>query len=57
MIRYTEDAVLPRLTNAIEEMRQEDAEAARKVSKTFGLRPRPHVPVIPAVDDNVESAV
>jgi hypothetical protein len=57
MIRYTEEAVLPRLTNAIEEVRQKDAEAARKVSKTVGLRARPHLPIIPAIDDSIEASV
>ena len=56
MIRYTEEAVLPRLTDAIEEVRQEDAEAARKVSKTVGLHARPHLPVISTIDDSVVDA-
>jgi radical SAM superfamily enzyme YgiQ (UPF0313 family) len=51
MIRYTEEAVLPRLTNAIEEVRQEDAEAARKVGKAMGPLPRPNLAVIPAIID------
>jgi hypothetical protein len=56
MIRYTQEAVLPRLTSAIEEVRQEDAEAAHKVGQTLELRPRSHLPVIPAGDAVVQAA-
>jgi hypothetical protein len=65
MIRYTQEAVLPRLTSAIEEVRQENAEAAEKASKALGLRALRHLPVIPApapapapaIDDSVQAAV
>jgi hypothetical protein len=57
MIRYTEEAVLPRLTDAIEEVRQEDAEAAQKLGKSHALRALRHLPVVAAVDDRTQAAV
>jgi hypothetical protein len=56
MIRYTQEAVLPRLTSAIEEVRQEDAEAARKVGQPLALRPRSPQSVIPAGNAVVQAA-
>jgi hypothetical protein len=55
MIRYTAETVLPRLAGAIAEVRQEDAEAERKISKGMGLRPRPHLPVVSAGEDVVQA--
>jgi len=55
MIRYTEEAVLPRLTSAMEEVRREDAKAERMAG--HAMEPRPHLPVIPTIDDSVQSAV
>ena len=55
MIRYTKEAVLPRLTEAIEEVRQEDAEAAQKASKAHrALRLQP---VVTSVQDRAQAAV
>jgi hypothetical protein len=56
MIRYTQEAVLPRLASAIEEVRQEEAEAARKVGQTLALRPRSPQSVIPAGNAVVQAA-
>jgi radical SAM superfamily enzyme YgiQ (UPF0313 family) len=56
MIRYTEEAVLPRLTDAIEEVRREDAEAAQKASKAYALRALRHLPIVAAVDDRAQAA-
>ena len=55
MIRYTQEAVLPRLTSAIEEVRQEDAEAAQRASKAIGPRALRHLPVIPVIDDRAQA--
>ncbi|HEX7506505.1 MAG TPA: DUF4070 domain-containing protein, partial [Polyangia bacterium] len=55
MIRYTKEAVLPRLSEAIEEVRQEVAEAAQKASKAHrALRPQP---VVTPVQDRAQVAV
>jgi radical SAM superfamily enzyme YgiQ (UPF0313 family) len=55
MIRYTQEAVLPRLTSAIEEVRQEDAEAAQRASNAHGPRALRHLPVIPAIDERAQA--
>ncbi len=57
MIRYTEEAVLPRLADAIEEVRQEDAEAARKANKTHAVHALRHLPLVDALDDRAQAAV
>jgi hypothetical protein len=57
MIRYTQEAVLPRLTDAIEEVRQEEAAAAQKSSKAHNLRTtlRP-LPVVNDQGDRAQAA-
>ena len=57
MIRYTGEAVLPRLTSAIEEVRQEEAEAARQAGKAHGHRGPRHIPILAEVDNNAQAAV
>jgi len=54
MIRYTQEAVLPRLTDAIEEVRQENAQADQKARRA--VRALRHLPVVPAIDDSAQAA-
>ena len=57
MIRYTHEAVLPRLADAIEEVRLEDAAAAQQAGKMHSLRALRHLPVVAAPDDRAQAAV
>ncbi len=54
MIRYTAEAVLPRLDLAIEDARREESEAAGKLAKAHGRRGPRHVPADAVMD--VEAA-
>jgi radical SAM superfamily enzyme YgiQ (UPF0313 family) len=56
MICYTSEAVLPRLTSAIEEVRQEEAEAARQAGKAHGQHGPRHIAAVPTVDENAQQA-
>jgi radical SAM superfamily enzyme YgiQ (UPF0313 family) len=57
MIRYTSDAVLPRLASAIEEVHLEEAEADHQAGKAHGQRGPRHVPALTVVDDRAQAAV
>jgi radical SAM superfamily enzyme YgiQ (UPF0313 family) len=57
MIRYTEEAVLPRLADAIKEVRHEDAQAAQKASTAHALRAPRHLPATALADDRTLAAV
>jgi radical SAM superfamily enzyme YgiQ (UPF0313 family) len=54
MIRYTQEAVLPRLADAIEEVRQENTQSDPKAR--HGVRALRHLPGASAIDDSVQAA-